>query len=111
MLDFDLIKNILIISVASSVITTAFVQKIKETINFKKSNRILIVSFIVSIIIGPLFALSFSNINIINSLWVGLISFLGADVIYKMFEDKIFMPFNQIYKKDLIEIPKENVIE
>ena len=35
MLDFELIKNILIIAMASSIITTAFVQKIKEAIEFK----------------------------------------------------------------------------
>lgn len=111
MLKFDLIKNILIIAMASGIITTAFVQKVKETIKFKKSNRLVIISFIVSMILGTLFSLSFSDINLINSLWVGLVSFIGADTIYKMFEDKIFKPFNEIYKKDTIEIPKTNIIK
>jgi len=110
MLDFDLIKNILMIAMASSIITTAFVQKIKETINFKKSNRLIIVSFLVSMILGPLFSLSFSNINIINSLWVGLICFIGADAIYKMFEGKMFLSHNEIHKENIVEIPKENEI-
>lgn len=110
MLNFDLIKNLLVIALASSIITTAFVQRIKETINFKKSNRLVIVSFITSMILGTLFSLSFSDVNLINSLWVGLISFLGADMIYKMFEDKIFAPFSAIYNEDVVEVPKENEI-
>ncbi|MBE6144050.1 MAG: hypothetical protein E7169_00530 [Firmicutes bacterium] len=110
MLDINLIKNILIVSIATSIITTAFVQKVKETIKFKKSNRLVFVSFIVSMILGPLFSLSFSNVSIINSLWVGLISFLGADMLYKMFEEKVFTPFSKIYEDGTIEIPKENEI-
>lgn len=111
MLNLDLIKNILIIAIASSVITTAFVQKVKETIEFKKSNRLVIISFVVSMVLGTLFALSFSDINLINALWVGLVSFIGADTIYKLFEEKLFKPFGEIYKKETIEIPKENIIE
>lgn len=111
MLDFELIKNILTVSIASSIITTSFVQKIKETINFKKSNRIVIVSFFVSFIIGTLFALSFSNISFVNTLWVGLLSFIGADMLYQMFEEKIFRPFNKLHKNEVIEIPKDNNIE
>ena len=32
----------------------------------------------------------------INSIWVGLITWIGADAIYKSFEDKIFKRFNDI---------------
>lgn len=111
MLNLDLIKNILIIAIASSIITTTFVQKIKEAIKFKNSNRLVVVSFIVSMVIGTLFSLTFSDTNLINSLWVGLFSFIGADTIYKLFEEKIFQPFGKIYKKDTIEINKEDIIK
>ena len=111
MLDFDLIKNILIIGMGSSVVTTPFVQKIKETINFKKSNYLVIVSFFSSMIIGFLFSLTFSDVGIINSLWVGLFSFLGADMLYKMFEDKLFQSFSQINNENIVEISKDNRIE
>jgi hypothetical protein len=111
MLDLDLIKNVLIIAIASSIITTAFVQKIKESFAFKKSNRLVIVAFVVSMAIGTLFALSFSDIDFVNALWSGLISFIGADTIYKMFEDKIFKPFGEIHKEESIEVPKDNIIK
>lgn len=110
MLNFDLIKNILIIAIASSIVTTNLVQKIKESVKFKNSNCLVFVSFFVSMIFGTLFSLSFSDANLINSLWVGLFSFIGADMLYKMFEDKLFKPFSEIYKEDVVEIPKENEI-
>lgn len=111
MLKFDMIKNILIIAIASSIITTAFVQKIKEAHKFKKSNRLVYISFVVSIILGALFSLSFSDASIIDSLWVGLFSFIGADTLYQMFEDKIFNSFGEIHKESVVEIPKDNIIE
>ena len=111
MLDLDLVKNILIIAIASGIITTTFVQKIKESFVFKKSNRLVIVSFVISMILGTLFSLSFSDTTLINSLWVGLFSFIGADAIYKLFEDKLFKPFGEIYKKDTVEVPEENIIK
>ena len=111
MLDFELIKNVLIIGIASGIITTACVQKIKESFEFKKSSQLVIVSFIISMVVGTLFAVSFSDISFVNCIWVGLFSFIGADTIYKLFEDKLFKPFGEIYKKDTVEVKKDNIIE
>ena len=111
MLDFELIKNILIIAMASSIITTAFVQKIKEAIEFKKSSRLVIVSFTVSMVVGTLFSLTYGNVNFVNSLWVGLFSFIGADAIYKVFEDKIFKSFGAITESNKVVVKEENIIK
>lgn len=105
MLDFNLIKSVLIVAIGSSIITTAVVQKIKETLNTKK--YLGLISLGVSIIIGTLFAMCFSDLSIINSLWVGLISWIGAEVIYKTFEDKIFTPFSKM--QEVVEIPKSQI--
>lgn len=105
MLDFNLIKNILIVAIGSSIITTAIVQKIKESLNSKK--YIGYISLGVSMVIGTLFAICFSDLSFVNCFWVGLISYIGADAIYKAFEDKIFKPFSKM--QELIEIPKEQV--
>ena len=53
-----------------------------------------------SMFIGVLFSLTFTNLSIMETLWVGLISFIGADAIYKTFEDKIF---NSLSKIDTLE--------
>ena len=105
MLDFNLIKSVLIVAIGSSIITTATVQKIKETLNTKK--YLCLISLGVSMIIGTLFAKCFSDLSIINSLWVGLISWIGAEVIYKTFEDKLFKPFNKL--QEVVEIPKNQI--
>lgn len=107
MLDFDLLKNILIIAIGSSIITTATIQKIKEASATKK--YLFLISFGVSMLIGTLFALCFSDVSLANALWVGLISWIGADTIYKAFEDKIFKPFSKM--QQVVEIPKENEIK
>ncbi len=106
MLDFDLIKTILVVAIAGSIITTATIQKIKETLNTKK--YLGVISLIISMIIGTLFSICFSELSIINSIWVGLITWLGADLIYKSFEDKIFTAFSDMNKN--IPIPKKNII-
>ena len=106
MLNITLIKSVLIVSLASSILTTSLVQKIKE--NLKSKKYIQLISFVISMIIGPLFALTFSKATIIESLWIGLICFIGADTIYKTFEDKIFSSFSDM--NDVIEVPKENNI-
>jgi len=106
MLDFELIKLVLIAALSSSIITTAIIQKIKE--HLKTKNYLWYISLGVSIIFGTLFALCFSELSLVNCLWVGLISWIGADAIYKTFEDKIFTSFSKM--KEVIEVPKKNQI-
>lgn len=101
MLNITLLKNILIISMASSIISTSLIQRLKEA--FKKRKYIVIKSFIISMLIGISFSYCFTNISFINSLWVGLISFIGADAIYKAFEDKIFASFSSLENVIYIE--------
>ena len=101
-----MLKNILIIGIASGIIVTAIVQKIKSLIENK--NFLILINFATSIIIGPLFALSFSSATLLEALWAGLFSFIGADALYQTFENKIFKPYSKI--NNTISIPKENNI-
>ena len=98
----ELLKELLIIAIASGVIMTMFIQKIKETFNIN-GGMVIIVSFILNMIIGSLFAISFSNANLINAIWVGFFSFVGADTIYKTLEDKVFKSIKKIEKEEEIE--------
>lgn len=101
MLNLTLIKNVLVIAMSSSIISTALIQRIKEGTKSKK--YMLLKSFIISMFIGITFTLSFSNTTLLNALWVGLISFIGADAIYKTFEDKIFDSFSSLENVIYIE--------
>lgn len=104
-MNIELIKNILIVAVGASVISTATIQKIKEQLKNKKV--LFIISLIVSIVIGTLFSLSFTELSLINSIWVGLVTWIGADALYKTFEDKIFTKFSDINNSYYVEIERE----
>lgn len=104
-MDLEIIKKILIVSIAASIVSTATIQKIKEQLKSKK--WLFFASLISSVVIGITFALSFTELSLINSMWVGLITWLGADAIYKSFEDKIFKRFSDI--ENVIEIERDDI--
>lgn len=105
MIDINLLQELLIIAIAVSVIAVAFIQKTKGI--FKKSKWINLYSFVVNMVLGIIFCMSFTEANIINSLWVGLFSFLGADTLYKSLEGKL-SSFKDIVNKreEIVVIPR-----
>lgn len=108
MLKLTLLQQMLIVSIALGTITCAFIQKTKKY--FACSSCLAIYSLIVNMVLGILFCTSFTNIAFPESLWVGLFSFIGADTIYKSLEGKL-SSYSDIIRKNVIEIPKENLIE
>lgn len=104
-MNIDLIKSLLVVACASSILSTAFVQKLKAVSIIKCSSCLVYISFVISMLFGIIFTLSFTTYNIINALWVGLFSFIGADTLYKAFEDKIFKSYSNI--NSITEIVRE----
>lgn len=102
-MDIELIKALLLIAVSSSIISASFVQKIKTVSLIKSSECLIYISFLISMSFGILFTLSFTDYKLIDSIWVGLFSFIGADSLYKAFEDKLFKSFNKINEVKEIE--------
>ena len=103
-MNYDLIKSLLIIAISSSIISTSFIQKIKTISILKCSNCLIYISFFISMLFGIVFTISFTNYDIISALWVGLFSFIGADSLYKAFEDKIFKSYSKL--NDVTEIKR-----
>ena len=99
-MNINLLQSLLIIAIGSGIVMTALLQKIKKGFNIRSGKTMIQVSFIFNMIMGTLFALSFSDTNLMYSVWVGLFSFIGADSLYKAFEDKIF---NSIRKEIELE--------
>ncbi len=94
MLDYTLLKNLLIIAIACSTITMLFIQKTKRFI--PTSKIIPLYSLFINIVGGYFFCKIFtSDVDLIESLWVGLFSFLGADTIYTTLEGKL-APYSEI---------------
>lgn len=108
MLNLDLLRQMLVIAISLSTITCAFVQKTK--IRFKNSSILCIYSLLLNLLLAILFCNSFTDVSFPASLWVGLFSFIGADTIYKSLEGKL-PSHSEIIKKNVIEVPKENLIE
>jgi len=104
MLKLDYLKELLLLSIALSTITCAIIQKTKSC--FKTSKYICIYSFVVNIVIGIIFCITFTKINFPNSLWIGLFSFIGADTIYKSLEGKL-LSYSDITGKKIIESNNE----
>ena len=96
MLDMDLLKQVLVIAIASGCVTTLTVQKIKEQVTKKK--WLFLISFLVSIIIGTLFAKSFSEATWVYCVWSGFFTWLNANLLYSALEDKVFKPFSEMKK-------------
>lgn len=95
MLKIEYLQQMLIISVALSTITCAFIQKTKKY--FKSSKHLIPYSLVVNIIIGLIFCYTFTDIKFPNSIWLGLFSFIEADAIYKSLEGKL-LSYNDIMK-------------
>ena len=104
MLNWTLLQNLLIIATACSSLTVIFIQKTKKFC--KSSYCITTYGLFVNLILGFFFSQTFSDIDYVKSVWVGLFSFLGADTIYKNLEGKIAS-----YKELTIHKKKKNVIE
>ena len=107
-MDLDLIKQILVVAMASSIVSTATIQKVKGIL--KNKTLLYVLALVISVAIGTLFALSFSNLEIKNALWVGLITWVGADAIYQAFEDKIFTSFSDMNSVNEIDIDRDDLV-
>lgn len=87
MIDFSRLKEILIISITSGIISNALVLKLKVREKHKK--HLCIISLIISFVMALLFCISFTNLTFVETLWAGGLSFIGADAIYISLEKGI----------------------
>jgi len=107
MFHIEYLQELLVIAIALSAITCALVQKTK--IIFKSSKFIVLYSLIINMVIGIVFCITFTDISLPNSLWIGFFSFIGADSIYKSLEGKI-SSYTDILNRKNITISKDNII-
>lgn len=110
-MDIELLKKLLVIAIAVSVIAVAFIQKTKGI--FKSSKFIGLYSAVINMVLAVFFCLSFTDTNIVNSIWVGLFSYIGADTLYKSLEGKL-ESFSDILQKkeeteEVFEIKRDDI--
>ena len=107
MFHIEYLQELLVIGRALSAITCAIIQKTKSL--FKSSKFITLYSFIINMVVGIVFSITFTDVTLPTSLWIGLFSFLGADSIYKSLEGKI-SSYSDILNRKTITISKDNII-
>ena len=106
-MNLDLIKQILAVAIAASIISTATIQKVKGLL--KNKTLLYLLALVISVAIGILFALSFSDLSMQSAIWVGLVTWVGADAIYQAFEDKIFTSFSDMNSNTEINIDRDDI--
>lgn len=105
--------ELLFMSATTSVIIMAVIQQFKDLSFIKKDWHVWLLNLIFSFGIGIPFALVFFGLNIVDSIWVSVFSFVGAPSIYdllkkqniinytpKSLDDKIIIDKNREIKRD-----------
>lgn len=86
--DIELLLNVLWIAMICQTIAIITTQKFKSLKTITKSWQVIMFSLILNIVLSVCFSLTYTNLSLIYSLWVGFFSFIGADTLYKSLEEK-----------------------
>ena len=106
-----LLLDLLVISVTFSVILMALIQKLKGFVFITKSWQVWILNLILSFAVGIPFSMTFYNISLIDSIWVGLFSFIGASAIYQGLKSQNMINYKPSSISDTVAIAKKNEIK
>lgn len=106
-----LLLDLLVISVTFSAVLMVLIQKLKDLSFITKSWQVWFLNLILSFAIGIPFAMNFYKISFINSLWVGLFSFIGASSIYEMLKKQNMINYKPSSISDTVTILKDNEIK
>ena len=84
----EIVIDLIMVSMITSVIASQLTQKIKEIFNFGSVfNKII--ALIISLWIGVIYTYSFYMDNLLYAIWIGIFTMIGSDNFYKMLNDKL----------------------
>jgi len=87
-MNVQIVIDLMMVSMITSVIASRLTQKIKDIFNFGSVfNKI--VSLIISLWIGVIYTYSFYTDNLLYAIWIGIFTMIGSDNFYKMLNDKL----------------------
>ena len=98
MLNILLFFDVVFVSIISSFLAIVLIQTIKENYPIKSSKQCVLLSIIISFLIGLFFSLTFSTLDLLLSIWSGIFCFAITNSLYKIFENKLFKSFKYIKK-------------
>ena len=102
--------DLLVISVTFSMISMVFIQKCKSMKFVRKKWQVCLLNFLLSFLVGMPFANVFYDVSWLDSIWVGLFTFVGAPSIYDALKNQKIFNYKPSSLQDTIAIPKENEI-
>lgn len=107
----SLLLELLSISVTFSVILMAIIQKLKSFKCITNSCHVMIINIGLSFLIGVPFGITFYDINLVEGIWVGLFSFVGASTIYEGLKKQNIINYTPSSVSSNITISKNNEIK
>ncbi len=103
--------DLLVVSVTISTILMVVIQKFKTLPFIKKDWHIWLLNFLFAFIIGIPFSITFYDLSIVDSVWVGVFSFIGAPTLYDALRNQNLINYKPSSLNDNISIPKEDEIK
>jgi hypothetical protein len=107
----DSLIDILLAGVALSSIIMIMLQNIKSAKIIQTGNQIWVLNLILSFVLGIPFAMKFYSLPLIDGIWVGIFSFIGAPAIYEALQNQNIINYKPSSLSSTIEISKENEIK
>ncbi len=86
--NWNLFIEVISLGILSGIISTIFIQKIKETKFIHSSKKITIISIIIHFFTGFNTSLLFTNLSWYMAFEVGIITWIGSQSIYKKMRKK-----------------------
>ena len=106
-----LLLDLLVISITFSIVLMALIQKFKVLTFINKSWQVWLLNLIFAYLIGVPFAMTFYDITLKNSLWVGFFSFVGASGIYEALKNQNIINYKPSSISDKITLDRNNEIK
>ena len=106
-----LLLDLLVISITFSIVLMALIQKFKVLSFINKSWQVWFLNLIFSFLIGIPFAMTFYNITLKDSLWVGFFSFVGASGIYQALKNQKIINYTPSSISNKVTLDKKNALE
>ena len=103
--------SMLMISIVFSIILMTLIQKLKSLALVTKKWHILVINFICAFALGVPFGMTFYSLEIVESLWIGLFSFIGAPSIYEALKNQNLINLKPASLESYVTISKNNEIK
>lgn len=107
----ELFMTDLLIATGFSIILFAIMQKVKELPFIKNNVAICLVNLVLALGLGMPYTIYYYKLPIFEAVVVSLLSFVGAPAIYTALKKQTIINYTPKAKEDIVEVPKENVIE